>query len=126
MQLEAPPQLEPSSITAAYCCPHGRHQRQVLLDASGQGWIITDTCSGFQNQALLRWRLCPGEWRLEGTSLMGPIATLQIRCDQTITRLSLVSGWESRHYGAKMPLPVLEVSVAKAPAIFTTIIQLSA
>ena len=98
----------------------------MQLDASGQGWIITDTCSGFQNQALLRWRLCPTEWRLEGNSVIGPLATLKIGCDQPITRLSLVSGWESRHYGAKTPLPVLEVSVAQAPAIFTTSIQLSA
>ena len=126
LQLEAPPQLAPSSITAAYRCPLGRHQRQVQVDASGQRWIITDTCSGFQHQALLRWRLCPGEWRLEGTSLIGPMATLQIHCDQPITRLALVSGWESRYYGAKTPLPVLEVSVAQAPAVLTTSIRLSA
>ena len=57
---------------------------------------------------------------------MGPLATLQIQCDQPITRLALVSGCESRHYGAKTPLPVLEVSVAQAPAVLTTFIQLSA
>jgi hypothetical protein len=125
LQLEAPPQLEPSSITAAYRCPLGRHQRQVRMDATGHRWTITDTCSGFQHEALLRWRLCPGQWRLDGCSLIGPLATLQIHCDQPITRLELVSGWESRHYGAKTPLPVLEVSVAKAPATLTTSIQLS-
>ena len=126
LQLEAPPQLELSSITAAYRCPLGRHQRQVQVDTYSQRWIITDTCSGFQHQALLRWRLCPGEWRLEGTSLIGPMATLQIHCDQPITRLELVIGWESRYYGAKTPLPVLEVSVAQAPAVLTTSIQLPA
>ena len=126
LQLEAPPQLEATAITAAYRCPHGRHKRQVQADASGNRWTITDTCTGFQHQALLRWRLCPGEWRLEGTSLIGPMATLQIHCDQPITRLELASGWESRYYGAKTPLPVLEVSVAQAPAVLTTSIRLSA
>jgi len=126
LQLEAPPQLEANAITAAYRCPLGRHRRQVRMNATGQRWTITDTCSGFQQQALLRWRLCPGEWRLDGTSLVGPLATLQIHCDQPITRLELVSGSESRHYGAKTPLPVLEVSVAQAPAVLTTSIQLSA
>jgi hypothetical protein len=53
------------------------------------------------------------------------MAILQIHCDQPITRLELVSGWESRYYGAKSPLPVLEVSVAQAPATLTTSIQLS-
>ena len=57
---------------------------------------------------------------------MGPMVTLQIHCDQPITRIELVSGWESRYYGAKTKLPVLEVIVAQAPAILTTTIQLSA
>jgi hypothetical protein len=126
LQLEAPPQLEATAITAAYRCPYGRHQRQVQVDASGNRWTITDTCSGFQSQALLRWRLCPGEWRLEGTSLIGSMAILLIHCDQPITSLELVFGWESRYYSAKTPLPVLEVSVAEAPATLTTSIQLSA
>ena len=124
LQLEATPQLEPNSITAAYRCPQGRHQRQVRMDASGNRSTITDTCSGFQHQALLRWRLCPGEWRLDGCSLSSSLATLQIHCNQPITCLELVSGWESRHYGAKTPLPVLEVSVAQAPAVINTIITL--
>jgi len=125
LQLNAPPQLEATAVTVAYRCPHGRHQRQVRMDTTGHRWTISDTCSDFKHQALLRWRLCPGEWRLEGTSLIGPLATLQIHCDQPITRLELVSGLESRHYGAKTPLPVLEVSVAQAPATLTTSIHLS-
>ena len=126
LQLEAPPQVESNSVTAAYRCPHGRHQREIRVEATGHNWTITDTCSGFQHQAMLRWRLCPGEWRLEGTSLIGPMATLQIHCDQPITRFELVSGWESRHYGSKTMLPVLEVTVSQAPAILTTFIQLLA
>jgi hypothetical protein len=122
--LEPPPHS--ASITAAYRCPHGRHQRQVHVDGTGHRWTIIDTCSGFQQQSLLRWRLCPGDWRLDGNSLIGKIATLKISCNQPITRIELVAGWESRYYGAKTPLPVLEVCVAKAPAIFTTFIRLSA
>ena len=126
LQLEGPPQVESDSVTAAYLCPHGHHQRQVQIFDGGYCWTITDTCSGFQHQALLRWRLCPGEWRLEGTCLIGPMATLRIHCDQPIIRLKLVTGWESRYYGFKTTLPVLEVIVSKSPAILTTTIQLSA
>ena len=126
LQLETPPQLEADSITAAYCFPHGRHQRQVRFDEGGLRWTITDTCSDFKSHSLLRWRLCPGDWQLSGSSLMGPMVTLQIHCDQPITRIELVSGWESRYYGAKTKLPVLEVIVAQAPAILITTIQLSA
>ena len=126
LQLELQPQVETNSVTAAYRCFHGRHQRQVQVDSDGHRWMIIDTCSSFQHQALLRWRLCSGEWRLEGTCLIGPMLRLQINCDQPITRLELVCGWESRHYGAKTKLPVLEVVVAQSPAILTTTIQLSA
>ena len=59
LQLEAPPQLKFSSIAAACCSPQGRHQREVQVDAFFNRWTIIDECSGFQNQALLRWRLCP-------------------------------------------------------------------
>ena len=54
------------------------------------------------------------------------MATLHIDCDQPIARIDLVSGWESRHYGTKTSLPVLEVCVNKAPAVLTTSILLSA
>ena len=126
LQLEGPPQVESNSVIAAYRCPHGRHQREVQVDEGGHRWTITDTCSDFKSHLLLRWRLCPGDWRLSGSSLIGPMVTLQIHCDQPISRLELVTGWESRHYGAKTNLPVLEVIIAHAPAILTTFIQLSA
>ena len=98
LQLEAPPKVLPNSVKAAYRCPYGRHQREVQVDEGGHRWTITDTCSDFKSHSLLRWRLCPGEWRLEGACLIGPMAILQIHCDKPIKRLELGSGWESRHY----------------------------
>ena len=94
LRLEANPVLvqssSSSSITAAYCSPHGRHQRQVQFDANGHRWKITDICSGFQREVVLRWRLCPGEWSLEGTSLIGPMVKMNIYCDQPTVSLDLV------------------------------------
>ena len=52
-----------------------------------------------------------------------PAGTLQVHCDQPITRLELIVG-ESR-YSAKTALPVLEVCVEKTPATLTTSIRLS-
>ena len=126
LQLESPPQLGSSSVTAAYKCNNGRHQRQVEINSSGQCWKITDTCTGFQSEALLRWRLSPGYWRLDSSSLIGDLAIIQVDCDQPITRFELLSNWESLEYGCKTLLPVLEVRVAQAPAIFTTTIHLRA
>ena len=125
LQLEAPPKVLSNSVKAAYRCPYGRHQREVKVDDGGLRWTITDTCSDFKSHSLLRWRLCPGDWRLNGSSLRGPKIALEIECDQPIARMELVSGWESRHYGAKTTLPVLEVTVAQTPATLITSIQIS-
>ena len=57
--------------------------------------------------------------------MIGPMATFHIECDQPIRRLELLIGRESRHYGVKTHLPVLEVSVFQAPTTFITSIQLS-
>ena len=120
LKLEGPPKLQSHSISAAYCSPHGRHHRQVEVDDSGLRWIVTDTCSGFDHEAVLRWRLCTGDWRQEGASLIGPMATLQVHSDQPLTRIELGSGWESQHYGEKSSLPVLEICVGQAPVTLTT------
>ncbi|MDA7490968.1 heparinase II/III family protein [Synechococcus sp. AH-707-M23] len=136
LQLEAPPQVESDkacpSITAAYRCPHGRHQRQVQVDPSGLGWIITDHCSSFRYRLLVRWRLCPADWQLltEGASaeLCSSHARIRMECNLPFQRLELVEGWESLFYAQKTPLPVLELEVpaAPTPVLITTHIALPA
>jgi hypothetical protein len=136
LHLEAPPQLElskaSSSITAAYRCPHGRHQRRLQADSSGLSWTITDNCFSFRHRLVLRWRLCPADWELlmEGASaqLCSSHAQISVECNQRIQRLELVEGWESLFYALKTPLPVLELEVAAAPTpvLITTHIALPA
>jgi hypothetical protein len=137
LQLEAPPQVDAAqaspSITAAYRCTHGRHQRCVQADSTGLSWTITDNCSAFRDRLLLRWRLCPADWhlRIAGTSaqLCSSHAQISLECNQPIQRLELVEGGESLFYAQKTPLPVLELEVAAAastPVLITTHIALPA
>jgi hypothetical protein len=115
LQLEAPPQVESGkagpSITAAYRCTNGRHQRQVQVDVTGHHWRIRDTLSGFQSRAVLFWHLAPSDWSLEGSEVLGTLARLTIHSDDPIERLELVAGYEARFYGKKTFLPVLEIEV---------------
>lgn len=124
LRLEAPPKLDSYSAKAAYRCPWGRHQRRVQVNEAGTHWTITDKASDFQGKATVRWRLCPGAWRLEGHTWIGPSMQLRVEADQPIRHQKLVMGWESRHYGTKTSLPVIEVSVTDAPVTFTTSIEL--
>ncbi|QNI57189.1 heparinase II/III-like family protein [Synechococcus sp. BIOS-U3-1] len=134
LQLVDPPLVESgkacSSITAAYRSPHGRHKRQVQVDPSGLGWIITDHCSSFRHRLLLRWRLCPADWQLltEGATaqLFSSRAQISLETNFPIQRLEVVEGWESLLYAQKTTLPVLEIEVAasSSPALIITNIAL--
>jgi hypothetical protein len=110
--------------TASYCDWLGaRHRRELVLDESGLR--VVDEVSGFQTRAMLRWRLAPGDWRIEGntvscersaalsSSAQPPMTqhTLSVHASVPIHSLRMVSGWESRYYLDKSPLPVLEVEV---------------
>lgn len=100
------------------------HRRHVSLsDASLK---VVDEVGGFANTAVLRWRLAPGDWRLEGlsgapclTQAVGGVLTLTVRANVPILRCELVEGWESRHYLEKKPVPVLEIEI-RQPGTLTT------
>ena len=99
-----------------------RHQRTVLSD--GLVWRIVDKIEGFDKKAVLRWRLVPGDWVLDGSTCVGELAEISIDCNTSITRFELVDGWESRYYMEKTKLPVLEVQVETDRATLTTEIRL--
>ncbi len=85
------------------------HSRKVVLQKSEL--FVTDTISGFNKQAILRWRLMPGDWKLtENGTVLGNISLI-IEATTEIKRIEIVDGWESRYYLKKTFLPVLEVEV---------------
>jgi hypothetical protein len=96
------------------------HQRIVQLN--GRIWQINDQISGLKDNAVLRWRLIPAEWRLEGSMLVSDKATIVIDAEDTkIEKMEVVDGWESRYYNSKSKVPVLEVLVTQAGRLLTTI-----
>lgn len=120
-----------AQFAAAYRDSQGaRHLRQVSLqDAALQ---VIDDVQGFAHNAVLRWRLMPGDWQLEQTLhrlklTLGSAAAviLKVSASVPITRCQLVQGWESRHYFEKTPVPVLEVEVQQ-PGALTTQLQWTA
>ncbi len=88
------------------------HARAVTLCQNGVR--ITDRIAGPFRHATVRWRLAPGDWRLEGDAVEGCGARIAISADAPL-RLRLTEGWESPAYGTLAPVPVLEAVVA-APA----------
>ncbi len=95
------------------------HQRDVKLEA--RSLLITDHISGFKERAILRWRLCPGDWQIQGSILKSIHASLLIEADMPIARMEIVNGYESRYYYKETQIPVLEIEVSKAGAIKTLV-----
>lgn len=92
------------------------HLREARLS---DGLQVIDEVAGFKSHATLRWRLPPGPWDLAGAAVTNGTHRLSIKASMPIAAISLVTGWESRHYLEKTEVPVLEVVTRHAGQIIS-------
>jgi hypothetical protein len=92
------------------------HKRAVTL--TEHVLTVTDQLAGFKSEAVIRWRLIPGEWVLEGNALTNGQIRLRVTSERQFT-LRLCEGQESRYYLQSTALPVLELHTTE-PGTFTT------
>ncbi len=85
------------------------HHRRVRL--TSHGFVCEDEISGRFGEAVLRWRLAPGDYRLEGGRLESDHLSLAVEAQGAVPTLSLVQAPESLHYLMKADIPVLEIRV---------------
>jgi hypothetical protein len=97
------------------------HRRRVSI--SDQGLHVRDDVAGFSKSAVIRWRLFPADWQLEGTTISCSDYRITISANTEIASISLTRGWESRHYLEKLPIPVLEIEIEK-PGSLTSLLQM--
>jgi hypothetical protein len=98
------------------------HHRSILL--TDRKLQVTDLLDGSASEAILRWRLTPGNWKFEGNSVQDDARIVRIEAadtDQPAPMIELATGEESRYYGSRSPLPVLEVRTTVPAKIITTI-----
>jgi hypothetical protein len=95
------------------------HKRELILETGKL--VIIDEIDGFKDSAILRWRLHPSEWHLEGSTLKSKLASMSIDADMPIERMEIVSGYESRYYFKETQVPVLEIEVKKTGTIKTLV-----
>ena len=98
----------------------GHHRR---IELSEQTLKVEDQVDGFRNKAVLRWRLRPGNWKLDAGAQYVESEGFRLAVEATmpIKRFELVQGWESRYYLQKTPLPVLEIEIDQPGELITTI-----
>ncbi|HTF96222.1 MAG TPA: heparinase II/III-family protein [Cellvibrio sp.] len=101
------------SFTVSYRDSAGAvHQREIALQDNRL--IITDHIHGFNERAVLRWRLAPGNWVHDGNTFKNGQHQLIITSDASDTNCRLTSGEESRYYLQKTQLPVAEITVLQS------------
>lgn len=93
------------------------HRRQIILGPCRM--VVEDSVAGFREKAILRWRLEPGTWHLNGDTVFNDRTRLTVTTNVLRNRIELVEGWESRYYLNRECLPVLEVEIL-TPGIFRT------
>ena len=94
------------------------HHRKVLL--TDNQIEVVDNISGFQQQAILRWRLQPDHWVLNNNILTNGKVEIILEAEHSIS-IHLTEGEESRYYYQKTKLPVLEIKATQPTTIFTVI-----
>lgn len=112
-----------SAWTGAYTdWKHARHRRTVSV--TGNIWRVVDEIGGYKEKAVLRWRLIPESWKLEGAVCHSSRASIHVATDAPVRRLELISGRESLHYQQMTELPVLEVELPPGGWAIETVIRL--
>jgi hypothetical protein len=96
------------------------HKRNITLN--NDELIVEDEVSGFKNKALLRWRLKPDNWSIEGNVISNGKIQITIESDVAIKRFEMLKGWESRYYLDRTELAVIEVEI-NYPGIITSSIK---
>jgi hypothetical protein len=105
-------------VSAAYAdAPGASHARRVELH-NGMLRVIDDV-AGFTERATMRWRLRPGSWSVSRDGATDGIHRIIVRSSVPLARVELVTGWESRFYGQRSELPVLEVEIAQPGTLVT-------
>ncbi|MEI8185761.1 MAG: heparinase II/III-family protein [Chlorobiaceae bacterium] len=109
---------EETTFGASYHDRHGaKHHRVVKLMDNLIN--VHDEVSGFRHKAILRWRVRPGHWILEGQTLTDGKDFLSFKSSVIPSRVELVNGWESRYYFHKTETPVLEIEINKPGTLST-------
>ena len=99
------------------------HHRRISLDAGEL--VCIDTLGGRFGKAVLRWRLTPADYRLEGATVRSAGLELAVSADGAAVEAKLSSAPESLYYQSRTEIPVLEVT-CDHPATITTSLRFDA
>ncbi len=109
-----------ATAAAQYTDAHGaRHHRTIKLSADL--FICQDTISGNFSEACLRWRLPPGNWRVERESIRNENHSITIEFDGKPILPTLGATVESRYYSKSTKIPEISINVNRPGVLVTKV-----
>jgi hypothetical protein len=105
-----------SSYTNSRSCKHTRS-----AELKDNILKIEDQIEGFDNHAILRWRLYCDNWSLENNQITNGKELIEIQSKDESMKISIVEGHTSKLYLKKDPISIVEVIVNKPTIIYTTL-----
>ena len=95
------------------------HTRQVTI---GENHIrVEDSVDGFGECAILRWQLCPDNWKITGNIVHCDSFQIIIEASVPIISARLISSQESRYYHKLDDIQTLEVEIQQSGVLVTMI-----
>lgn len=95
------------------------HHRSLAL--SSGSLTVTDRIAGTFRHAVLRWRLPPGNWRVDGNVVTDGKRSISVSATMPVVRMIIAPGVESTHYLEQSDIPVIEYEVSSAGTITSEI-----
>ena len=96
-----------------------RHHRAVTL--STNSFICVDTISGTFRNALVRWRLAPGDWQKEGDTVRNGNYSISLELDGVPVLPTLGTTLESRYYFNKSEIPEISYKMSGPGSLVTKV-----
>ena len=123
---EATAKIEGSCLktSAGYRISGGpQHKRSLAL--SPERLVCEDEIDGFKKYAILRWRLNEDAYRIQDNTVRGEKFLMSFSGSAQFGPLKIVNGYESRFYGQKTALQVVEIRISTPGSIISEIVFIS-
>jgi Heparinase II/III-like protein len=98
----------------------GAHHRRVVA-FTGRGLRVSDTVSGFRQEAVVNWRLCPGDWTIAGNRAESGSVTIEFESTQPVDA-RLAETFESRCYLQETKLQALQITIRQPGTVTSRIL----
>ena len=111
------------NLKASYKFYGGFHNREITYDKTSSQVLVKDNLSKFKKKVILRWRLSPGEWQINGNCVKSKKFELSFSTPKTQNNINLKIGYESILYKKIQEIPVVEIEINKSPCFLETVIK---